>query len=139
MEEGEIMRLSRGEEVGGSLLRLISQAGERRKSWKDDVDKMEEVLGKEGTHGAVMEIYSPPRVNAVAAMWGLPPGWSIDFTIDDPDDGMPWDFDVQEKRDKAERMVKDKKGLLIIGSPLCSANNQLRMLSKGKIGCWLLI
>ena len=96
MEEGEIMRLAHSGELGGSLMRLSSQAGERRKSWKDDVDKMEEVLGKEGTHGALIEIYSPPRMNAVAAMWGLLPGWSLDFTINDPDDGMPWDINIQE-------------------------------------------
>ena len=69
-------------------------------------------------------------------MWGLLPGWSIDFTIDDPDDGKPWDFNCQEKRDKAERMVKDKKGLLIIGSPLCSASSHLGTLNKGKTADW---
>ena len=97
---------------------------------------MEEILGREGTHGTTMQIYSPPRVNAIAAMWGLLPGWSIDFTIDDPDDGKPWDFNCQQKRDKAERMVKDKKGLLIIGSPLCSASGQLGTLNKGKTTGW---
>ena len=96
------MRLSHDGEMGGHLMRLSSQAGERRKNWEDDVNKMEEILGREGTHGTTMQIYSPPRVNAIAAMWGLLPGWSIDFTIDDPDDGKPWDFNCQEKREKGK-------------------------------------
>ena len=67
-------------------------------------------------------------------MWGLLPGWSLDLTINDPDDGMPWDFNIQEKRDKAEKMVKDKRGLLLIGSPMCSAFNQIQSLGRGRIG-----
>ena len=99
---------------------------ERRKSWEDDVNKMEEILGKEGTDGTTMEIYSPPRINAVAAMWGLLPGWSIDFTIDDPDDGKPWDFNCKDKRDKALGMVLGKRALLLIGSPMCTAFSRLQ-------------
>ncbi len=46
---------------------------------------------------------------------GLLPGWSLDLTTVDPDDGRPWDFSIQEKRDKAEQMIKDRKGILVIG------------------------
>ena len=66
------------------------------------------------------------------AMWALLPGWPPDLTINDPDDGVPWDFNIQEKRDKAEQMVQDKKGLSLIGSPMCSAINQLQSLSVGQ-------
>ena len=65
---------------------------------------------------------------------GLLPGWSLDLTTVDPDDGMPWDFSRQDKRDKAEQMVSDKKGLLLIDSPMCSAFSQLQTLNRARIG-----
>ena len=51
-------------------------------------------------------------------MWDLLPGWSLDLTVSDPDDGEPWDFNKQEKRDKAESIINGKKALLFIGSPM---------------------
>ena len=47
---------------------------------------------------------------------------------------MPLDFSRQDKRDKAEQMVSDKKGLLLIGSPMCSAFSQLQVLNRGRMG-----
>jgi len=32
-----------------------------------------------------------------------------------------WDFNIEEKRVKAEKMIKGKKALLLIGIPFCSA------------------
>ena len=42
---------------------------------------------------------------------------------------MPWDFDKQDKRDKAETMVKAKSPLLLIVSPMCAALSDLRRLN----------
>ena len=45
----------------------------------------------------VSEIYSPPRVTrAISSMPDsrLTPGFALDMTCIDPDDGQPWDFDV---------------------------------------------
>ena len=56
------------------------------------------------------------------------PGWCLDLTADDPDDGKPWDFNQQDKRDKAEEIVKGKRALLVISSPMCSSINQLQNL-----------
>lgn len=40
----------------------------------------------------VAEVYSPPRVAALAERFGLMPGFSLDLSVLDPDDGLPWDF-----------------------------------------------
>ena len=45
----------------------------------------------------VTEIYSPPRVTAIAERLRLIPGLALDLTTIDPDDGEPWNFDIPEK------------------------------------------
>ena len=86
----------------------------KRTSWKDDVAKMNEALRKENVDAAIIEIYSPPRVNAIANMWNLLPGWSLDLMVNDPEDNKPWDFNDSAKRDKAEDLVDRGAGLLLI-------------------------
>ena len=49
----------------------------------------------------VSEVYSPPRVTAIANRFNLTPGFALDLTKNDPDDGLPWHFSRSEKRDKA--------------------------------------
>ena len=53
----------------------------------------------------VSEIYSPPRVTALASSMGLRPGFALDLTIKDPDDGLPWDSDNPAKQAKALKKV----------------------------------
>ena len=47
---------------------------------------------------------------------------------------MPWDFNVAEKRDKAEALVAKGSAMLIIGSPMCSAFSQLQTLNWRRLG-----
>ncbi len=103
------------------------------KIWDSDIEDMNNVLRREGKT-AVMEVYSPPRVDALARMWGIMLGMSLDLTSVDPEDGMPWDFNVAEKRDKAEAVVAKGSAMLIIGSPMCSAFSQLQSLSWRRLG-----
>ena len=51
----------------------------------------------------VNEIYSPPRVTAMAKHFGIEPGFALDLTTNDPSDGKPLDFSDPEKRTKAEK------------------------------------
>ena len=51
----------------------------------------------------------------------LIPGFALDLTCLDPDDGMPWDFDVPAKRDKALHKVRTERPAMIIGSVMCTA------------------
>mgnify|MGYP003327443432 CR=1 FL=1 len=57
--------------------------------WKDDVERMNKLMQREGMHGAVLEIFSPTRVNGVADKLGIVPGMSLDLTTVDPDDNKP--------------------------------------------------
>ena len=79
---------------------------------------------KKAVSKIVSEIYSPPRVTRMISRlpeFGLVSGFALDVTCDDPDDGMPWDFDIEEKRQKAERKVREEKPMVLIGSPMCTA------------------
>ena len=63
---------------------------------------------------------------------GLIPGMSLDLTENDTD-GQPWDFNKEEKREKAMRLVKSKKALLLIGSPMCAAFSQLQNINFSRM------
>ena len=39
---------------------------------------------------------------------------AMDLTTEDLDDGMPWDFNNEEKREKAPQRVRNEKSLLLI-------------------------
>ena len=57
-------------------------------------------------HADVAEIYSPPRVTSLAEKYGMLPGFALDITVTDPDDGLPWNFDKLSKRKKAIQLIK---------------------------------
>ena len=63
----------------------------------------------------VAEVYSPPRVAAMARRMGLRQGWSLDLTTYDRD-GREWDFNSLEMRNRAIRKVLRDKPLILIGS-----------------------
>ena len=100
--------------------------------WDDEIKRMNLALSKEGFDHSIIEVYSAKRVNAMGDLFGLAPGMSFDLTENDTD-GQPWDFNVQAKRDKAEQLVSDKKALLLIGSPMCSAFSQIQGLNFSKM------
>ena len=78
---------------------------------------------KYGVH--VSEVYSPPRVGQLASKLGLSAGTSFDLTQADPDDGLAWDFNLESKRDKAKKRLREEKPFLLIGCPPCTAFSQL--------------
>ena len=72
----------------------------------------------------VSEVYSPPRITLEIKKGkyrNLASGIALDLTVNDPDDGRPWDFSLKSKRDKAREMLQQSKPLLLIGSPMCTA------------------
>ena len=80
----------------------------------------------------VSEIYSPPRVTAAAKL--LPelrcvPGFALDLTVQN-EQGLPWDFDLLENRQRARAMVEAEKPMLLIGSPMCTAFSAWQHLNK---------
>lgn len=86
---------------------------------------MHEALEREGIGSAIMEVFSPPRVNGMAEHLGIIPGMSLDLSGCDPDDGEPWDFNNEAKRKKAMDKVLAKEALLVIGSPMCKSFSKL--------------
>ena len=91
-------------------------------------EEQEDEKMEEGVEEALMrirvdvaEIYSPPRATARASQFGLTPGFALDLSVNDPDDGMPWDFDEKAKRDKARRLLQEQRPQFIIGSPASTA------------------
>jgi len=45
-------------------------------------------------------------------------GFALDLTVLD-EDGTPWDFTKEEKRNKARRLVRTQKPYMLVGSPSC--------------------
>ena len=66
------------------------------------VDNIEHALGNLGqVSHHVSEVCSPPRITKYAGKLNLSAGFILDFTVVDPDDGQPWDFNNPAKRSKA--------------------------------------
>ena len=81
----------------------------------------------------VSHIYSPPRVSSMAERIVLIPGFALDLSVNDPKDNMPWDFNIEPKRVKAEEMVRSKSSLLLVVSPMCAAFSRLHRLNCPKM------
>ena len=78
------------------LMSMMMNLGTQSKSHKRE--------GRAARRRMVSEIYSQPRVTrAISSMPSLRlvPGFALDLTCIDPDDGMPWDFDIESKQIKA--------------------------------------
>ena len=61
------------------------------------------------TEFSIIELYSPPRVSIDAEKYGISSAGAFDITMVDPDDGMPWDLNVKEKREKVMRIIDEYK------------------------------
>ena len=82
----------------------------------------------------VSEIYSAPRVTEMAkrkARLGMLPGFALDL-IGCDEKGCPWDFNIAEMRDEAERRLDRQKPMLLIGTPMCTAFSNIQNLNKAK-------
>ena len=86
-------------------------------------------------HGPdVAEIYSQPRVAAEAAVMkfgkrSIKPGWSLDITMPDPEDGMPWDLSKECKRRRLRELINTTEPYFLIGSPPCTPFSNLQNLN----------
>ena len=107
-----IMEDSVGDFVGGLLLQQLGGAGGRYKREH-----------RKACSRIVSEMYSPPRVTAEIIRSKnkyVLPGFALDLTVLDPDDGMPWDFSIASKRDKARTLSREQQPYMLIGSPECT-------------------
>lgn len=136
MDLGELMCLTgdygTAEELCQWEEEIVSQqVRKRKKQWDDDIKKCNQVL-EDSNMTLIHEIYSPKRVNGLCQKLGLVPGMSLDLTTSDHD-GRPWDFNDPVMRYRAEEMVRKKKALLIVGSPMCTAFSQLQNINFCKM------
>ncbi len=74
----------------------------------------------------VSELYSPPRITAMAKQLGMKDGWALDLTITDETDGKPWDFSDAKKRQKAKDKIELDKPLMIVLCPMCGPFSTLQ-------------
>ena len=86
------------------------------------------------TRAIVSEIYSAPRVTAMARRrkkYGIEPGVALDLTTSD-DQGRPWDFSDPRARQRAKELFEQERPLLLIGSPMCTAFSRLQAINRAK-------
>ena len=100
---------------------------DRTKKYDNNSEKQRKRVENNGVND-VSEIYSPPRVTAMAEKIGLRAGWALDLVEVDPEDGLPWDFSTQAKREKALRKIKTDKPFVLIASPMCGPFSALQSL-----------
>ena len=96
-----------------------------------DLRSMEE----KGRKQIVTEIYSPPRITEEVRRSGgrhLVPGIAFDITVNDPDDGQPWDFNIASKRAKAREIIRRHRPYMLIGSSMCTAFGTWQFLNTSK-------
>ncbi len=79
----------------------------------------------------VAEVYSPPRMTAMARTLGLRPGFVADLTLM-TDEGEPWDLSIEKNQDKAIELIAEQEPWLLVLSPPCTAFSSLQNLNKGK-------
>ena len=96
----------------------------------DSVDLTERIIGVIQNH--VSEVWPQPRETKLAYEFDLSPGFAYDIETND-ENGMPWDFDKVEQREKCLRHVIEKKPEFLIGSPMCTAFNILQGLNRWRM------
>ncbi len=106
---------------------MLMQIGSSGKSYQRE--------GRTAMRKMISEIYSPPRVTKMLEQMRnrhVMPGFALDLTVVDPDDGKPWDFTVPEKRAKARRMLRASKPYILIGSPVCTQYSTWQALNRAR-------
>ena len=103
-----------------SILNFFSRFGGSKKKYVLKQKQRASWMQRAGW--ALSEVYSPPRVTAMAKMlpeFCIIPGLALDLTTAD-EQGTAWDFDIPERRDEARRRIAREKPRFLIGSPMCT-------------------
>ena len=86
----------------------------------------------EQTRVDVTEVYSPPRMAAMAAKLGFNVGFSLELTTTN-DAGEPWDLSDKRTQDAAIKLQDDQKPWLLVASPPCTWFSTLMNLNVSKM------
>ena len=96
-------------------MKVIRDCGGSRRAYGRERKKM--------IRATISEVYSPPRVTACTKLMPsceIMPGFALDLTTVDAQ-GIPWNFDLPERRAVARRLVEEQEPMFLIGSPMCTA------------------
>ena len=108
------------------IMKVIRDCGGSRRAYGRERQK--------AIKAVLSEIYSPPRVTACAKLMPsceILPGFALDLTTTDAQ-GIPWDFDLPERRAEARRLVEKEQPMFLIGSPMCTAFSSWQRLNELK-------
>lgn len=105
-------------DVDNAEIRDDQMYDEIRSIRTDSEDMISSMIATVQRH--VSEVWSPPRVTAMAPSYGLVPGSAYDIEADD-EKGAPWNFDVLEQRNKCIREILSQRPSFLTGSPMCTA------------------
>ena len=74
----------------------------------------------------VSEVYSPERITGYAKGFNLDPGCALDLTTMDPEDGLPYDFSIPEKRERVKKKLDQEKPFMLVLCPMCGPFSTLQ-------------
>ena len=80
----------------------------------------------------VAEVYSRPRMSAMAEKLGYTPGFALDIRTCD-EQRRPWDLSVPEVQQRALRLQEEQKPWLVVASPPCTIFSTLQRLNFGRM------
>lgn len=96
----------------------------------DTDQRVSAIIGIVQTH--VAEVWSPPRVTALANQYGLIPGSAYDIETND-ESGKAWDFDEAEQINKCISQILEQRSTIPVGSPMCTDFSILQGLNKARM------
>ena len=88
------------------------------------------IIGIVQAHAA--EVWSPPRVTALANQYGLIPESANDIETNG-ENGKAWDFDIAEQENKSISQIFEQRPTFLVGSPMCAAFSILQGLNKARM------
>ena len=106
---------------GATTCSLASDDADQMLDSLDEIDRR--ILASIIMSVDVTEVFSPARVNKLAAKFGLTPGASLDLTNG-------WDFSLAADRNRAWKLVKTSTPLVIIVSPPAHCSVSCRNLTS---------
>ena len=112
--------------LNGEIMSLIDSLGGNTSKYRRERGK--------AIRAIVSEMYSPPRVSAVAKLcpsFGILLGFGLDLTTHDTD-GKHCDLDDEEMRARAWSKVRNEQPLLLIGTPMCTSFSAWQHINNSK-------
>ena len=116
-----------------SAKKILEELSSRKEFQMQNIKRKNEGLLKQAFGSDCGEVYSPPRITKMASEMGLHPAWALDLTVVDPDDGIPWDFNVPAKRRRAFELLERDKPAMLIACPMCGPFSTMNNLNYAKM------